>query len=276
MQDFSFEDTHLTEPSEREYFDTTEKILELSDQLAEEIVLENIEEQLNNENFDILNEKINYVRLFREKYENIDFETPFYDKEYISDSLEKVTTLVLEGLANKYKVELGTDLDYTEPTEYLKDIETLYEFLFIRQYENIIDYLNFKLKKNKNIYLLKYSEIIQEEKHAKDLFVMQAKKKFKNEEDVIILHFMDEIIQDIEDETNSAYLLFTEITNLDLFEEYNYSMNEMLINYGNKIILNNDLESAKLYLLPLKNKSIRNDIKNELVMKYLEDVDLSE
>ena len=42
-------DTRLIEPAEEEFYSTSDKILKLSDALAEEIVLENIREQLESE-----------------------------------------------------------------------------------------------------------------------------------------------------------------------------------------------------------------------------------
>ena len=57
-------------PNEDLYFDTSEKILALSDRLGEEIILENIADQLSKE-LDTLNTRINYVSLFREKYAEI-------------------------------------------------------------------------------------------------------------------------------------------------------------------------------------------------------------
>lgn len=270
-----FQDTRMIEPEEEQYFSTSDRILALSDYLAEEIVLENIGEQLEKSN-GRLADPINYVSLFREKYENISPDENFYDKDYLFESLDKVTSLVKIGLKEKYGVELGEDLDYANPAEYLKDMETLYEFLYIRQYQNLIDYINAKLRKNKDKFLEHYSVKIQEEEHAKDLFVIQGRKKFKNEDDIIILHFINEIIEDIRRGTTSAYVLFDTIVNLDLFEEYNNRMHELIVNYGNKLVLNNDAETAEKYMSLLDDDVIKEEIKSEIWADYLEECELNE
>jgi len=74
-----------------EYYDISQKILELSDALSEEIILTNIEDQLTGE-MDIFVDKMNYLTLFRTKYTEITSETTFYDKAYVRDALTKVTT----------------------------------------------------------------------------------------------------------------------------------------------------------------------------------------
>ena len=55
-----FLDTHMIEPDDEEYYDTADRILRLSDELSEDIVLENISEQLNSKLTDQI-DKINYV-----------------------------------------------------------------------------------------------------------------------------------------------------------------------------------------------------------------------
>jgi hypothetical protein len=256
-------------PNEEIYFDTSERILALSDRLAEEIILESIEEQLTTE-LDALNSKINYVSLFREKYAEITPEDAEYDDEYMKQSLANIATCIGENIKQRYGVEIGTDLDYATPAQYLEDMETLYEFLFIRHYENLVDYFKHKLYSNRQQYINMYSSLMEDEKHSKDLFVIQSKKKFKSKEDVLIMHFMNEIIRDIKDSTTSAYDLFSEICKLDIFEEFNQRMSQLIFNYGNKLVLNNDSESARLYMKPLENPSVFSELRNTILMDYLE------
>ena len=264
------------QPNTDLYFDTADKILALSDRLAEDIILENIEEQLS-EDLDPLKTRINYASLFREKYQSITPDDECYDDEYIKESLAKVATCIGEGIYNRYGVELGEDLDYTTPAQYLEDMETLYEFLFIRHYENLVDYFKHELGKNKANFVARYSLVMENsEQHSKDLFMLQSKKKFKNKDDVIIIHFMNEILNDIKSSTTSAYDLFKEIAELDIYEEYNNKMSEMLLNYGNKIVLNNDAESAKLYLQPLDNSLIFSELQNSIMISYLEGCEINE
>lgn len=262
-------------PNEEIYFDTSEKILALSDRLAEEIILENVSEQLNTE-LDTLNTRINYVSLFREKYAEITPNDECYDEEYLKNSLGSLATCIGEGIQERYAVELGEDLDYTTPATYLEDMETLYEFLFIRHYTNLVDYFKHELYRNKQNYISKYSSLMEEEQHSKDLFVVQSKKKFKHKEDVLIMHFMNEIINDIKDSVNSAYDLFNAICEIDKFEEFNTKMKELLVNYGNKIVLNNDREAAKLYMKPLNNPSVFSEIRNNIMIDFLEQCEIND
>jgi len=115
-----------------------------------------------------------------------------------------------------------------------------------------------------------YSPLMETEEHSKDLFVVQSKKKFKNKEDVLILHFLNEIIHDIKDSVTSGYSLFEQLVELDKFEEYNDRMSELLINYGNKLVLNYDEETAKLYMSPLDDSTSFAEIRNAVLIDYLE------
>lgn len=272
--DSTFDDTRMIEPDEEMFFDTSDKILKLSDQLAEEIIMENIEAQMD-EPLDVFSDRLNYVSLFREKYGEITPDNDAYDKEYLEQTLAKVCTEVLDKIEENYSVTLGTDLDYYNPDEYLKDIETLYEFLFVRQYENIVNYFQYKLRVNREAFLDSYSELLETEPHSKDLFVIQSKRKFKNVDDVVIMHFMNEIIDDIIGAADSGFNLIKDMINTDLFEEYNDRMNDLLENYGNKLVITNDAECAHKILAPLKDPNTRSELKNTLLMKYLEGCELN-
>jgi hypothetical protein len=260
---------------ENEYFDVSEKILKLSDELSEEIILTNITDQLEDK-IDIFTDKINYLTLFRNKYSYITPENTFYDKNYIRTALLKVTELVSKLLKTKYGVSLGTDLDFYFPDEYLKDMETMYEYFFIRQFENIVEYFNFQLQARRADLLERYKPLMQSDEHSKDVFVVQAKKKFKSMDDITIIHFINEIIDDIREYSPSAYVLFDAIVNIDPYEDYNSRMGELLENYGNKIVFNGDKESYEMYLSILDAQEVRNELRNRIMMKYLETVDIEE
>ena len=53
-------------------------------------------------------------------------------------------------------------------------METVYEFLFIRHQENIVDYFKHELYRRKSEFLKTYSALMEQEEHAKDLFVIQV------------------------------------------------------------------------------------------------------
>lgn len=261
-------------PTEDMFVDSSEKILKLSDELAEEIILENINDQLTSE-LEPLVTRINYIKLFREKYDKIK-DSENYDENEVKNIVARIAESLAIGLHSKYGVELGTDLDFSTPLEYLYDLETLYEFLFIRHFENLVDYFKNELNINKKRYIETYTNLMDNETNSQDLFVAQSRKKFKNKQDVIIIHFINNIIQDIIDMTKSAYDMFSEICQLDIYEEYNNRMNELIINYGNKLVLNHDSETARLYLLPLKNPEVYSELRNSILISYLEGCELND
>lgn len=268
-----FEDTHMSEPEEEQYFGTVDQIMKLSDFLSEEIVLENIVEQINGK-LDTTSSRLNYITLFREKYESVDVNSPEYNLEYMQEVLGRICEIVMSTLYDRYSVSLGEDLDFRTPTEYLADVETMYEFLFIRHFENIVSYFISKLYSMKDDLGARYLKIMNEEPYNKDLFVVQAKRRFKNDTDVAIIQFMDEIIMDILSITESGFDLFSSIINTDLFEEYNSRMKELMVCYGNKFVVDDDTLCAKRYLSVLDDELVRTELRNKMRLKFLEDCEI--
>jgi len=261
--------------SDEEYFDISDRILELSDELSEEIILTNIGDQFS-QKLDVFADNINYISLFRNKYTEITSQTAFYDKNYVRDALTRVSELAKSLLFEKYGIGLGNDLDFYFPDDYLKDLETLYEFFFIRQFKNLVDYFFFQLMLTKTGIIKRYEKLFEEDETHNDIFVLQAKKKFKNPGDVVIIHFINEIIEDIESSMESAYMLFDTIINIEPFEEFNARTKELMEDYGNGITFKGDRECYMLYMQPLKDQSIRSELRNHLLMKYLESCELED
>jgi hypothetical protein len=237
---------------DEEYFDISEKIMRLSDELSEDIILTNIGDQLEGKT-DLFTDKINYVTLFRNKYSYITPENSFYDKNYIRTALLKVTELVGRMLKSKYGVSLGTDIDFYFPDEYLKDMETMYEFFFIRQFDNVVDYFSNQLESRRSEFIERYESTIQSDEHS-----------------------ISEIIDDIRGYSPSAYVLFDSIVNSDSSEEYNTRMAELLENYGNKVVFEGDKETFSKYMSVLDDQEVRNELRNEVLMRYLETVEINE
>lgn len=258
-----------------EYYDISEKILELSDELSEEIVLTNIADQLSGK-LEIFTEKTNYVSLFRRKYTEITSDVTFYDKEYVRTALEKVTTLVGDLMKMRYGISLGNDLDFYFPDDYLKDMETLYEFFYIRHFENLREYFYTQLQQNRWKFIENYSAQLQNDTHSKDIFVIGGKKKFVNNDDLVIVHFMNEIIDDIIAGSNSAYVLFDSMIALDPFEEFSARAGELLMDYGKGIIFEGDTLCYEKYMSVLKESQTRIELRNALLMRYLENVEIEE
>jgi hypothetical protein len=262
-----------------EYFDISEKILKLSgegeDRLSEDIVLENIRQQLEGK-MDIFTDKINYLTLFKEKYSSITPDNSFYDKNYVQDSLERVSTLAGNLLELRYGVKLGKEIDYYNPEDYLTDMESMYEFFFIRHFKNLSDYFFYELQKNRSEIIGRYEKLFQQDVHNKDIFVQQAKKKFKNIEDVMVMHFINDILDDIKESQKSAYVLFEKLGNLDPYEAVNTRVLGLIQNYGSGLSMNGDKECYELYMAPLKETDIRNELKNSVFMRYLETCEIEE
>jgi len=187
-----------------------------------------------------------------------------------------VTELTSRLLVSKYGVNLGTELDFYFPDEYLKDMETMYEFFFIRHFENLVSYFNQELQKRKADFVERYKDIIQQDEHRDDVFVIQAKKKFKNFEDVVIIHFINQVIDDIREFSPSGYVLFDSIVNIDRYEEFNSRMSELLENYGNKVVFAGDKEACERYRDVLDDQEVKNELRNEILMKYLETTEIEE
>jgi hypothetical protein len=265
--------TYLNESNEKEVFDISENILALSDELSEEIILTNIGDQLSSR-MDIFTDKKNYLTLFREKYGIITSKNSYYDKYYLKDALIRVTNLVKDALYSRYGVTLGNELDFYSPGKYLEDIETLYEFLFIRNFSNLVNYFISEVQKQRPTVLEKYEKHFSGEDFNKDIFVTQYKKKFKYEEDIVIIHYINEIIDDIKDSKSSAYILFESIIALDPFEEFNSKAGELLNDYGKGMAFQGDQECYSLYMAPLKNKDIKTELRNAIIMKLLETIEV--
>lgn len=258
-----------------EYFSTSDRILQLSDELSEEIVLENIIEQLTGD-VEICSNQMNYITLYKEKYNAITPDDAWYDKDYLRESLTKLVEIVNGNFEKRYNIILGKDIDFCDLRDYLDDTEALYEFFFIRQFANLVSFFEFELKKQKHEISEKYCKILEDEANAKDIFVLQAKKKYKNDEDIAIIYFMNEIINDIRSSQDSAYDLFTEIAGIDPEEEFNAKILDLLANYGNGLSFTGNKEAYDLYMKPLDNTTIHNELKNIILMDFIKDCEVNE
>ena len=85
---------------------------------------------------------------------------------------------------------------------------------------------------------------------------------------------MDEIIDDILSITESGYDMFGAIINADLFEEFNNRMNDLMICYGNKFVVDDDNRCARTYLSVLKDETIKTELRNRMRLRFLEDCEI--
>lgn len=254
--------------------DIASRILSLSDNLSEEIVLTNINDHISGNS--PWPGRINYISSYREKVEDARTDPDNLDlSEFIREITERVIATVLDGLKKNYSVSIGRDLEESNDIyKYLEDIETLYEFFFVRNYENVKDILYKTLITKRQYFIDRYRELYNDQ--DEDLFIMTQKKKFKNFDDVLICNFISDIIFDIMEMYESGYELFKAIVNLDLYEVFNNRMLDLLINYGEGIVFLSDAKASEKYFAILQDKDTFIEIRNEILLKYLENVEVDE
>lgn len=254
--------------------DIASRILSLSDSLSEEIVLTNINDHISGNS--PWPGRINYISSYREKVEDARTDPDNLDlSEFIREITERVIATVLDGLKKNYSVSIGRDLEESNDIyKYLEDIETLYEFFFVRNYENVKDILYKTLITKRQYFIDRYRELYNDQ--DEDLFIMTQKKKFKNFDDVLICNFISDIIFDIMEMYESGYELFKAIVNLDLYEVFNNRMLDLLINYGEGIVFLSDAKGSEKYFAILQDKDTFIEIRNEILLKYLENVEVDE
>lgn len=254
--------------------DIASRILSLSDNLSEEIVLTNINDHISGNS--PWPGRINYISSYREKVEDARTDPDNLDlSEFIREITERVIATVLDGLKKNYSVSIGRDLEESNDIyKYLEDIETLYEFFFVRNYENVKDILYKTLITKRQYFIDRYRELYNDQ--DEDLFITTQKKKFKNFDDVLICNFISDIIFDIMEMYESGYELFKAIVNLDLYEVFNNRMLDLLINYGEGIVFLSDAKASEKYFAILQDKDTFIEIRNEILLKYLENVEVDE
>lgn len=254
--------------------DIASRILSLSDSLSEEIVLTNINDHISGNS--PWPGRINYISSYREKVEDARTDPDNLDlSEFIREITERVIATVLDGLKKNYSVSIGRDLEESNDIyKYLEDIETLYEFFFVRNYENVKDILYKTLITKRQYFIDRYRELYNDQ--DEDLFITTQKKKFKNFDDVLICNFISDIIFDIIEMYESGYELFKAIVNLDLYEVFNNRMLDLLINYGEGIVFLSDAKASEKYFAILQDKDTFIEIRNEILLKYLENVEVDE
>lgn len=257
------------EDGEQESFDISNRILKLNDELSVEIIEENIKDHIADRKFK--NARMNYISLYKERLEevksdpdNIDLKSQLYDITY------SVIELVKSGLKEVYGVSIGLDTeDSLDIYEYLDNIEALYEFFFIRNYQNLVDLMYSNLLKKKQYFIDRYKEIYNESEES-DIFISYSKKKFKNFGDAIIANYITDILFDIKSMYSSALDLFTEIVNLDLYELYNNRVSNLLLDYGEGLVFENDTDCAERYFDIINDHEMLISIRNDVLLKYLE------
>ena len=257
-------------------YDITDRIFELRDQLSLDIISKNIIENIDNP---VTYRTINYVTKFKENYNRIKEENLFSnDLEIINEYFAELSQLILTKLSLKFNVTIGNNINddtVMDIDSYIDKLETMYEFFVVRRYDNIRDYFKVQLLKNKINFVEKYKNVLEENNAHEDIFFNINKKKFSDPVASIIIYYVDDIVSDIQSNIVSAYDFFKDIISLDLFEEYNNRMNDMIINFGNDLMILNDTEAVNQYLSILNDKEIRITLENDILATILDDSTLS-
>lgn len=257
-------------------YDITDRIFELRDQLSLDIISKNIIENIDNP---VTYRTINYVTKFKENYNRIKEENLFdNDLEIINEYFAELSQLILTKLSLKFNVTIGNNINddtVMDIDSYIDKLETMYEFFVVRRYDNIRDYFKVQLLKNKINFVEKYKNVLEENNAHEDIFFNINKKKFSDPVASIIIYYVDDIVSDIQSNIVSAYDFFKDIISLDLFEEYNNRMNDMIINFGNDLMILNDTEAVNQYLSILNDKEIRITLENDILATILDESALS-
>jgi hypothetical protein len=265
----SYASTYL----DTEVYDTATRILNIEDELSKDIIFDNISDIIDEKT--PTNTRINYVTNFKEKYLRLANGAGDDELAAMKDDVAELASLVNDGLRKKYAVCTGDDLSIVSTEDTLDHLETLYEFFFVRNYQNLLDYFRSKLEEREDEFIDRYKTISQSSEYVDDLFMQQDKKKFKNYDLAILIHFMPEMVDDIKSNIDSGTDLFHQIANMDMYEEYNSRLLELLDNYGSGIAIVDDQDAADLYLSVLNDPSAFSNFKNDLRMVILDDLSIA-
>ncbi len=249
----------------------SDKILMLNDKLSVDVVKDCIVSDIE-EGIIPFKTMQNYMSLFKNRFKSVNDGYSFYDKEGLDEALKGVCAMLIEIFETSYGITVGLDEDYSSHDEFLDNCETLYEFLVVRHFDNIVNYFSSVMQKNKESFIETYKYRIQNDsQHDGDIFIGSDRKRLKNKSDEIITHFILEIIDDIIVSKNSCFELFKDILSLDPEEYFNDKMSTLLFNYGYGISFINEHDAYDMYMKPVSENSIvRNEVRNSILTRYID------
>ena len=249
-----------------------DRIQKISDALAEDIVISNTLEQIDNQE-DTLGYKQNYIELFINKYANMWMSMDLLDmddKYVIRDITERLITTVLAKIEEKYGVTL--DHDNIENSHYLdemlKDLSAIYDFFVLRNVQNIVDLFLNELEDE--TVLQPFVQLLSDEEYQKDLFIQSDLKKGLDPKIAAVTHFTHDIIDTLAtNDADSLYALINRIIKLDLYEETNLRMYELMADFGHRFqIVPHDSEAGQMYFNILYNDTVKAYVANQLITQY--------
>jgi hypothetical protein len=195
------------------------------------------------------------------------------EKDFIDDLVLGLFKLAEEKLEEKFGVVLGEDLDYLSPPDYMDKVEILYEFFFIRHYDNLITFILHEILARKTLYYKRFKDEVDAASKANtgDVYVRYAKEKYKDMDIVTILYKLKDLINEIKESNYSMLESIEKIINQELYEECNYNIQKMFIgNYGKDASFEDDSKAYSLFMKPLDNYTVFDRLMNDVKLRLLE------
>lgn len=229
--------------------------------IADELLIENIQEQIQNPiNCDFF-ERTDYFSMFQgrvdyliDKYKDMD--------EVLSKELKNIKSnkirIILELICDKYDIRLMDTEMGDETIEFMT--KCLYQFFVLNLKENIRIFLTNYILINKKSISANYSE------QKKDVETISAKKIFKNKGDAVIVANLLNIVESIIGLELEYEMIMETIIEEDPSETSNYFLNNLLF-INPKIYMGKDFSNRFFKVLREKeidSLSIITDISSDL------------
>jgi len=236
---------------------------DLLSKLSDDVLMANIDEQLNGVMINSVSHN-NMLSIFEER---LQFISQFYPED--ENMLERCKNIkkniykkIYESITTRFSItsELGEDLDRDSFYFYTRE---LYNFFILKYKTNLINFFVSYLYSNKK-------ELIKEfdnDEEKKDLMYRSLKKTLSNNDDVLLLYYMETIIENFTQNHDEPEFIIEEIISTEEYEATNFSMKELLLE--NKF--NTSLEKMFIeeFFKPLLDEELKYDmysnIRNDLV-----------
>lgn len=219
-------------------------LMNIADELLIENILEQIEKPINCDYF----ERTDYFSMFQGRVDYLISKYEYSDetlcKELKTVKINKIN-IVLKTLCDKYDIKMMDDEMNNETLEFTT--KCLYEFFVLNLKENIRIFLTNYILKNKKSIAANYSE------QKKDVETISAKKIFKNKSDAVIVANLLSIVESIIGLDLEYEMIMETIIEEDPSETSNYFLNNLIF-VNPKLLMGKDFSDR--FFSVLKNKEI--------------------
>jgi len=236
---------------------------ELLAKLSDEVLLTNIEEQLKNPFINSVSYN-DMLSIFDNRY---DFIMQFYPEdesiiERCKDIKKNIYSKIYNVITTRFSITsdlneiIGTDDFYFYTRE-------LYNFFILKYRTNLVNFFISYLYSHKKDLVKEY----ENEEEKKDLMYRSLKKNLNNNEDILLLYYMENIINDFSQNEDEPEFIVEEIISTDEYEATNFAMKELLIDNR----FNTTLEKMFIgeFFKPLNDEEFQYDIyssiRNDLI-----------